>query len=443
MIQLLGIFQFIIILGVLVYEYKKGSISIFLWAMLLLVVGVAHLIFIFFKSESYSSIVFLESNIFNSGFILLYFITRIFLIKISKKNNIFSLKNVLLKKETKEEIYLEKVMQFLSIFSVLAICIYSDKKYGGILNVSWGNLGEGEVIYSYGKDIYSVIYFWSRMLITIPAGLLFIYFYKKKYLKYLIWLGILGFHVIITRNRADILPLLAATCLVFIVKYRKISLKIIIIGITLGIISILLMYGLRLFRFYGTLDNFLDNFVLDDFIEKLLKMLKDNNGELNLIDAYYYFIENDNNFKDFGQLSTYIRIILFWLPTRFSGGIKPFDFAIMMGSAYSRNIYNTTYSMHPTLFGDCYANLGFLGIVLGIFWAVFVKVIDRLCDRKKYIYKIFLSVIWGYSYIVIGRGSVYNGFYYGIRGTIILGIIYFIVKVMLVLRKGIKYNYKN
>lgn len=224
------------------------------------------------------------------------------------------------------------------------------------------------------------------------------------------------------------MPLLSATCMIFIIKYRKINLKTIIIGAILGVISIILMYGLRLFRFYGTIDQFLDNFVLSEFIEKLIKMLKNNNGELDLIDAYYYFIEKNNNFEGFEQLSTYIRMILFWVPTKLSFGVKPFDFAITMGSAYSNNLYNTIYSMHPTLFGDCYANFGFLGIILGIFWAIFVKCIDMLCFRKRYLYRVFLSILWGYSYIVIGRGSVYNGFYYGIRGTLIIGLIYIIIK---------------
>lgn len=127
MIQLLGIIQFIIILWILAYEYKKGSISLYLWATLLLMVGIAHLIFVFFKSQSYSELVYLKSNIFNLGFISLYFITRVFLIQISKNNIISSLKTINQNKESKNEFYLKKVMIFLAIFSVLCIYIYSKK----------------------------------------------------------------------------------------------------------------------------------------------------------------------------------------------------------------------------------------------------------------------------------------------------------------------------
>ena len=67
------------------------------------------------------------------------------------------------------------------------------------------------------------------------------------------------------------------------------------------------------------------------------------------------------------------------------------------------NPYNTSYSMHPTLYGDCFANLWWFGIILGHFWA--------------------LLVLLGTAYVIVGRGSVYNGLFYAFAGTLVILIV--------------------
>lgn len=113
-------------------------------------------------------------------------------------------------------------------------------------------------------------------------------------------------------------------------------------------------------------------------------------------------------------------MLLIAIPTSLIPGIKPPDFAISMGSAWSMNPYNTSYSMHPTLYGDCFANLWWFGILLGIFWAIFSFFIDKFIYKRNEVVKMMLMVLFSTVFVIAGRGSVYNGFFIAFVGTIIV-----------------------
>jgi hypothetical protein len=82
----------------------------------------------------------------------------------------------------------------------------------------------------------------------------------------------------------------------------------------------------------------------------------------------------------------------------------------MMGQAYGMQAGGST---HPTLFGDCYANAGIFGVLLGVFWAGYVTIADRITIKRKTTeIRILAYVLNAVVYTIIGRGSVYNGFWY-------------------------------
>jgi hypothetical protein len=146
------------------------------------------------------------------------------------------------------------------------------------------------------------------------------------------------------------------------------------------------------------------------------------NGELSLKDVFYYFIYNNNQFPNFEQGHTYIRMLLVLFPTSLTLGIKPPDFAQSMGYAVDPGILK--YSTHPTLFGDCFANLGFAGVFLGIFWAIFFSLTDYMVNRQDQILKLSLFSLCSVVFIILARGSVYNSFSILVWGCILLAIIY-------------------
>ena len=73
-------------------------------------------------------------------------------------------------------------------------------------------------------------------------------------------------------------------------------------------------------------------------------------------------------------------MLLVFIPTRWSLGLKPDDFAIIMGSAIGMGPGGST---HPTLFGDCFANLGMYGVLLGIFWGIYATSMDYITIKRK------------------------------------------------------------
>lgn len=103
-------------------------------------------------------------------------------------------------------------------------------------------------------------------------------------------------------------------------------------------------------------------------------------------------------------------MLLVYLPTRWSLGLKPPDFAISMGHAVGMLPGG---SVHPTLFGDCFANFNYFGMLMGVFWAYFVKLTDKIYiyfAKRNFLFGACVYILMCCYYVIIGRGSVYNPF---------------------------------
>ena len=80
--------------------------------------------------------------------------------------------------------------------------------------------------------------------------------------------------------------------------------------------------------------------------------------------------------------------------------------------------------MHPTLFGDVYANFGTYGFLWGGFWALMVSCIDIIIEKKNKILYFPFILNFSIAYIIEARGSVYNAYTWSIYGAVILTILY-------------------
>lgn len=421
MLFFLASIQFLVLIYIILYEYRQGSASIFLWTMNLIVIGVGGILAIIIEPK-YSFDTYIKGYIFSILFMSIYIITRVILNSFSKKRLIKRIQENLIKNN---EIYINQIFKVLAFLSFLLFIMYSLRMFGNIFEVTWSN-------YVYTRpDLFSFEYFlsfFSQQFRFIAIPILFIYIYKKQKFQFFIYSIFLFLPFIFTRDRVQILPFFVIIILIFYVKNKKLTIGLIAKYFLLGVFILIFLYAFRIYRFYGSLHNFIDKFNYDVFYEQVSNLFKTNNGELGLIDAYYYFIENDNNFLGFGQMATYNRMLLFFVPTQFSFGLKHSDFAITMYSAYFNNYSNTVGSMHPTLIGDCYANAGEFGIFLGIFWAFFVKIIDLICYRRNILLSIFLTITWSYNYIIMARGAVYNGFINSIYTSILISLVFYFFK---------------
>ena len=177
----------------------------------------------------------------------------------------------------------------------------------------------------------------------------------------------------------------------------------------------------------GTLGDFISNFSFTDIWEYSLNSISSSGGEIGVRNAFYKYIENQNQFEGFNTGADYIRMMLFWLPTSWSFGIKPSDFAVTMGSAWL-GYSQTAFSMHPTLYGECYANLNIFGVFLAIFWAAFSYILDRMIIKKEdYVLRCGLAVLVGLNYIMVARESAYNAFFTIMMGVIVLKVVSFCI----------------
>lgn len=413
----LAFVQLIFIVSIAYLEYRRKSISIFLWAMLFVLFGLMHFITVLSNSAKFPLWVYDNASLFVICFCFIYLITRavcpVYAIKFSKWSEISE------HSFTCSEKRFIKVTVLILFITVAYRIHQMVNGVGGLLETSWSSGRDVglESEYFNGGQIIICLYNYAC-----SAILLSIFCKKRNQAIFCTFLIIAC--VIITRNRVVVLPIMVSVIAYYLYNGTKMSLnKILALG-TIGIMSVLAIYALQIFRYYGNFIQFADQFELNDFTNHIFQNMSEEKGDIGLREVFYYFIYHNNQFENFGEGHTYIRMLLVFIPTSWSMGLKPPDFAISMGTAMGTGIEG--FSTHPTLFGDCFANFGYCGIFMGIFWALFVQVFDYMIYRQKHIIKICLIVLCGNAYIIMGRGSIYNAFIWMLWGIILMFIIHYI-----------------
>lgn len=414
---LLGLIQFIIIIYIIIFELRKKSPAVFLWATLGIMFGIMHLLTVFVVMDIYNNEIYIDASLFTIGFSLLYILGRkIFIFTNKLELNLLHVWNDITNIDAK----ILKILSFIFCVSPIVLSLNIIMYSGNIIDSSWSTFRG----YTLSQDYVNLSQILTILFFSLGAIWIF-WLKKRKYITSTIIILLISFSVIISRNRILILPLLVTFIVGKILDNKKIKIKFIMKSSILALVSIYIVYALRVFRHNGSIATFLDNMSVISFIEQINEYLITDNGELGLRRVFYYFIANDNNFNGFSEGATYIRMMLVYFPSQFSFGLKPDDFAITMGKAIGMGYGG---SVHPTLLGDCYANLGFLGIFLGIFWAFYANFFDYILVRIKSSEFVLLSYsLMSVSYVIIARGSVYNGFFFLAWG---LPLLYFIKKLV-------------
>lgn len=409
-----GLIQFLLIIYITFQELKKKSPVVFLWATLIIMFGIPHFLTTIIGDKYYSHYILFQASLFVSLFTLLYIIFRnkstIKILTLGEHS--FHIRKTLI--NTKRLDILSFVIILISFF-ITFYSIY--RSQGGFLNSSWASIRNVETNY------INIGGLTSRLIYTFSGLSLYFFLTNRKKLT-LIVLILFLVEVIITRNRAQILPVFIFVILLFIISIKKINLKHILIGVSIAVAAIYIIYAFRVFRYLGTLSNAIDNFSWKYINSKVIEFINDNNGELGLREYFYYFIKNNNKFEGFNRGNTYIRMLLVFIPSKWSFGIKPRSFDLYMGQAIGMPSGG---SVHPTLFGDCFGNMNWLGVFLGCYWALLANGLDALiCRQKDDYFKIMLAFLSAYSCVIIGRGSVYNGFEVSAWGGLFLLLYWFL-----------------
>jgi len=322
------------------------------------------------------------------------------------------------------------MMLFALVFSIGSIVGVAVRELGGILGTSWGGFYslKGSP-YAFGLNA-SLVQSISMFLLFAFGGVANLFLEMKKPILAALAVSTSLTYATITRNKITVLPAFVSLIWYYIARHRRVRVREAVTVTIVVVVVIYAVYALQVFRYAGTTRDFLASYDFSMFNRRVIEMILEGQGEIGLRNAFYYFMANDNRFPGFGEGHTYIRLLMILIPTRFSLGLKPPDFAITMGSAYSGDYSNQTYSMHPTLYGDCYANFAWAGILLGLFWAFFVTVADVVRHRRSVCCTEALTVLSGCVFVIIGRGSVYNGSFIGLVSSAMIGALWMMARML-------------
>ena len=417
---LLAFIQFGLIAVICTQEVKRKSPAIFLWATLMVMFGVMHTLSVLTGNSEYKTQTLNEASLFVIGFCGLYLFTRNLICVNQGRQLPILTANSIENDDNRKPLLL--LILFVSVSFMMCYKLISFS--GSLLDTSWstGRDYSASLNYANSNQIYNILYFSL-------SGLPLYFWIKNEKKSSILCILAIVLVTIITRNRILVLPALVFVLALYIIKIENLRIKHLVFAAIAGILVIYIVYGLRVFRHYGTIEVFLREFNCDEFFAKINLYIATDNGELGLRNDFYFFVEHNNQFQGFGKWASYIRMFLVYLPTKFSFGLKPDDFAQTMGSAVGMVVGGST---HPTLFGDCYANAGIFGVLLGVFWAMYSSISDSIIRRcKNQVLKTLVYCLFAVTFVIIGRGSVYNSFFFVAWGVPVLWIIIKIIEKLL------------
>jgi hypothetical protein len=311
--------------------------------------------------------------------------------------------------------------RYLTMIVIVSIAVIGMQVRDGIerLTIGWEDARESASMLDSVAIFLSFIVFPS-VWVAIRSKL-----YFPALLLGLIYLGI--FQII--GSRAILLTLLAAAYAELLLSKVSLRRKMVII-VLLGIVGTGMHTASRLTRGHGLFG--MIDIVTSGDATVVIDMLTDfdlSGGEANIYRYYNYVIDTSYDEYPYRAWVTVKRLILLYCPTSWAPDIKPMDITYRLYSdAFADGIFNESAfferlritiegeqagSIHPTLWGDMYANGGLAGVVIYPVCLGFILVLIERYIRKLSPAGIFLIVpLTIVGYIMVARGNVVIGFGY-------------------------------
>lgn len=377
-------------------EYKKRTPFLAFYLGLFIVAIYPSIINSFsIYQNNYPDSIYIEANLFSALYLINLLFFRYLLTNLLKTLNIW-------KKKAFNTPYSD--FTYLTIFFILSlsacfICFIFGLKlfsFSKMLNLNWWDL-----VQSNSKLVIIATY-----LSYISCGILLSSIYSKnksiKRLGFVLTVIFLIFSTFVLKTRSYVLMFLMPVILDML--YTKKGVQLIKPVIFIFFVSFLFILA-RAVRHSYDLNSFLDG----NFIESMSSASE--GTETTFIDAFYYFIAINNNFDGFEENITLRRILFFWLPY-----FKPNEFSYIMYAAYFHSYPNLNLSMHPTVFGDAYANAWWSGAFLySLFLATYISSLEKillLFGKSQQLAKLIIFSIISITSLIFARGAIYNAFMY-------------------------------
>ncbi len=424
-----GILALVLMLAILLFEFKRRSTSMFLWVSIIAFFGISHLGACI--NLSYENRILNEVTAFSVLFCIFYILVRFICSRI-KGLHINISYNEFSNGFSKQDESICKLFFFMLILSTLMYFFNLLSHAGSISSISKSAVYENR---SGSNLILIVSYLW-----TASSPVMFLYMIKRKMKYSIVCAACILIVSVVTFTRTYLVVLFIVITLYYLYNGKIRFRKILILGciVCIGIYSMYLLRGFRYFYSFsdlGTISFF-------DIHNKSMWLLNQKSGDIYLSDYFYKLVNIQNNYPGLGTGAGYIRLLLLPIPSSLSFGLKPQDICITLGELFGSGIVSSVnFTVTPTLFGDCYANFGFYGFIMGGVWAIIVSLLDCVGYRKSNAIKGLSIVLISSAYINIGRGTIYNamaGIFYSL---IIYGIAIILTKSSLRIR--FKFNAKQ
>lgn len=407
----MSVISFLIMVSVFLYgflfEYKnKSPFFVFYLGLLILVVFPSFMNSFSLGFNDYPEIVYVEANLFSALYLLVLCFFRRILTDVLKVKNIW-LDFVYYKKDNDFSDLNRIYLFFLALCFLCFIFGLKLFSFSALMTLNWWDLVRSN----------SPLVILGTYLSYVSCGILISSYYSKnssdKILSYSLTIIFLCFSVLVLKTRSYVLMFLVPMFLYLMYSKKGVEL---VKPIVLFIVTVFLFIFARAVRHSNDLNDFLS-------ADIGLSILDAGQGaESTFIEAFYYFIYNNNNFEGFGNNYTLTRILFFWFPD-----FKPIEFSYLMHSAYFGSSPSEGLSMHPTVFGDAYANSWWMGaFTYSFFLAIYISLLEltvRFFDNSRNYFKVIVFSIISIVSLIFARGAVYNAFMYSFLPILMLFIL--------------------
>jgi hypothetical protein len=310
---------------------------------------------------------------------------------------------------------------YLVIMAVVSFVIIALQFRGGTVRISigWEDARESANMVDSVAVLLSFIVFPS----------VWVAFRSKSYMLALL-LGLLCFGIFqVIGSRAVLLTLIAAAYAELLLTDLTLRKKLSII-VLLGVLGFGLHTLSRLTRGLGLVG--IIGIIMTGQLTEYVSVFENidlSGGESNIYRYYNYVIDRSYDHYPYQAWVTFKRFFLLYLPTGWAPDIKPADITYTLyADAFADGIFDEsayysrlrslleagqTGSIHPTLWGDAYANGGLVGILIYPVWLGFILVLIERYIRKLSPVGIFMIVpLIIVGYLMIARGNIVIGFGY-------------------------------
>ena len=372
------------------YEWKRESLAVLFWAPTLVFFALPH--WVHAQGTEVPAWVIDEASYFALIFMGLYLVARILYharlgTDLRRRAHSFALSQI----READPLFVDLLYTLYTLaFLFRALCFY--RRGGSIL-----------IARAYQDVVMGFPEYVAGILLMSLAAVVFIAFIRRQYVAMLIFALMYLFFYQTTQIRYYLLPFFVPFLVYFLFHPNR---RKQMLGMGLGLLFIFLVYLVQQMRWVGNIATLAETPRMEIF-QNTLRYMRSGDGEFGLIKAFYYFLEKQNHLRDFGEGLGFLRLALLFLPASIAP-FKPRDFAIDMYREWF-HVDNPKGTMHPTAFGDAYANFGFWGAGLGLLYALWVSLVDESVRRTKdplvRTIKISLAVT---MFIILARGAVYN-----------------------------------